>query len=117
FGPSKISLEKIPFWDRHKETPINTSGFQHVGWIVQNTNQHVWILVRRLYSTSSDITIAFRNFIFRCTNHSIVQLSASTFRPITLFGLFLLNDFHTSFPGLDLRNSLQQPFLGSVVSI
>ena len=87
FGPSKISLEKIPFWDRHKKIPINTSKFQHVGWIVQNTNQHVWILVRRLDSTSHDTTIALGNFIFKCTNHSTVQLPASTFRPITPFGL------------------------------
>ena len=87
FGPSKISLEKIPFWDRHRKTPINTSKFQHVVWIVQNTNQHVWNLARRLDSTSRDTTIALGNFIFRCTNHSIVQLPASTFRPITPFGL------------------------------
>src|SRR5947207_14278087 len=84
FGPSKISLEKNSFLGK---TPINTSGFQHVGWIVQNTNQHVWILVRRLDSTSRDTTIALGNFIFRCTNHSIVQPPASTFRPITPFGL------------------------------
>src|SRR2546423_7423917 len=87
FEPSKISLEKIPFWDRYKEIPINTSGFQHVGWIVENTNQHDRSLVCRLDSTSRDITIALGNFIFRCTNHSIVQLPASTFRPITPFGL------------------------------
>src|SRR5436309_13380425 len=77
FGPSKISLEKIPFWDRHRKTPINTSKFQHVVWIVQNTNQHVWILVHRLDSTSRDTTITLGNFIFRCTNHSIVQPPAS----------------------------------------
>src|SRR2546423_15545881 len=58
FGPSKISLEKIPFWDRHKETPINTSGFQHVGWIVQNTNQHVWILHQSFNRTTTCINIS-----------------------------------------------------------
>ena len=64
FRPSKISLEKIPFWDRHKDTPINTSGFQHVGWMVENTNQHVWISTRRLDSTKRDTTIALGNFYF-----------------------------------------------------
>src|SRR3989440_8400635 len=84
FRPSKISLEKIPFWDRHKDTPINTSGFQHVCWKHQSTRLD---LVRRLDSTSCDTTIALGNFIFRCTNHSIVQPPASTFRSITPFGL------------------------------
>src|SRR2546429_8865508 len=70
FEPSKISLEKIPFWDRHRKTPINTSKFQHVIWIVQNTNQHVWILVHRLDSTSRDTTIALGNFIL---NAPIIQ--------------------------------------------
>src|SRR4051812_40886743 len=35
FGPLKTSLEKIPFWDKHKKTPINTSGFRHIDWIIK----------------------------------------------------------------------------------
>ena len=87
FGPSKISLEKIPFWDKHKKTPINTSGFQHVVWIVQNTNQHVWNLISRLDRTSHDTIIALGNFIFRCTNYSTVQPPASTFGLLLLLAL------------------------------
>ena len=87
FSPSKISLEKFPFWDGHKNAPINTSGFQHVVWIVQNTNRHVWncfvnwIVQAAIQQSHQEI------FIFRCTNHSIVQPPASTLWPITPFGL------------------------------
>src|SRR6185312_4827509 len=87
FSPSKISLEKFPFWDGHKNAPINTSGFQHVVWIVQYTNQHVWNLISRLDRTGRDTILALGNFIFRCTNYSTVQPPASTIWPITPFGL------------------------------